>query len=165
MQQTTIEWTDELRQRFWSYVDTRAPNDCWVWSGGRFTDEYGQFRAGSRKVKSHRIAFELSCGRAVKTGLIVCHSCDNPPCCNPTHLFEGTHKDNAQDREAKGRGARFNLPVLRGEDNPAAKLCSGQVLEIRLLRQSGLSLRAIAHRYCVSVSQVRNIVKGTAWQI
>lgn len=60
--ETKIEWTDRLRARFWSYVDRRGPKECWPWKGGLFTNGYGQFRLGKRKVKAHRCAFELERG-------------------------------------------------------------------------------------------------------
>jgi len=138
---TLIQWTDALKERFWGYVAIGAPDECWLWKAGVFSNGYGQFRVGEKKVKAHRVAFEITFGRSVGFGLIVCHSCDNPPCCNPAHLSEGTHA--TQDREHKRRGAR-NLLVKRGEENGAAKLCAGEVLEIRALVQSGKTLRGAA---------------------
>ncbi len=160
---SAIEWTDATIKRFWSYVAIGEMNECWEWSAGRFTNGYGQFRVGPKKVKAHRVAFELTHGRPPKD--LVLHSCDHPPCCNPAHFFEGSHADNAADRNTKGRSARFNLPHKYGEDNPAAKLCSGQVLEIRALRQSGKTLKEIAAAYSISKSQAGNIARGAAWQM
>jgi hypothetical protein len=93
--------------RFWSRVDTSAgPEACWTWRGR--AHPYGAFDALGRGFRSHRVAYELSTGKD-PGDLLVCHSCDNPPCCNPNHLFVGTHLDNNRDRDAKGRAA----PITR----------------------------------------------------
>jgi hypothetical protein len=158
-----IEWTDELKKRFWSYVRIGEPDECWPWKGGLFTNGYGQFRFGKKKLKAHRCAYILTNGlfpRGKPKGL---HSCDNPPCCNPAHIFPGTLSDNARDRHSKGRAAPCVLCPLRGEENPSAKLCVGQILEIRAFAQSGESQRKIAQKYNVSQSQIGNIVKGRSW--
>lgn len=156
-----IEWTDELRMRFWSYVAIGQPNECWEWKGGCFDNGYGQFRLGDRKVKANRCAYELAVGPL--GDLLALHECDNPPCCNPAHLFAGTPADNSRDRNQKGRAAPCLLKPMRGEENPAAKLCFGQVVEIRAMSQSGYSQRAIAQHFGISQSQVGNIVRGSSW--
>lgn len=160
---TKTGWTDALKKRFWAYVKIGETNECWSWIGGRFERGYGQFRLGKKKVKAHRTALELANGQPLAHGMKALHSCDNPPCCNPAHIWEGTTSDNAIDSFRKGRGARFNLPIKYGEENPAAKLCSGQVLEIRALKQSGMSLGKLSIVYCVSKSQIANIVKRKSW--
>ncbi len=53
MADTKIQWTAALKQHFWSYVDRRSPNECWPWKAGLFTQGYGQFRAGKRKVREY----------------------------------------------------------------------------------------------------------------
>lgn len=83
---------------------------CLVWTGGRTSQGYGV--AGGAYV--HRLAWEETNGRPVPTGMVVCHSCDNPPCCNPDHLWIGTQGDNVRDAAAKGRLDTSNL-VRRGE--------------------------------------------------
>lgn len=83
---------------FWARVDIRGPNDCWLWKGGLKSKGYGNF--GHNK-SAHRYAYEQTYGPALKP--CICHHCDNPPCCNPAHLFEGTNADNVADRVRKGR--------------------------------------------------------------
>ena len=161
MGNTNIEWTEALKKRFWSYVKIGLPDECWPWTAARFDGGYGQFRLGKKKVKASRCAFELT--REPLGDLKALHSCDNPPCCNPAHLFKGTLSDNSQDRDRKGRAAPCALKPMHGESNPAAKLCSGQVLEIRALAQSGAVRRRIAEQYGISPSQVGNIARGEAW--
>lgn len=156
-----IEWTDVLRARFWSYVDLGGPGECWPWRRGLFTNGYGQFRVGKRKVKAHRCAYELSRG-TIPPGLRVLHSCDNPPCCNPDHLFTGTAADNAHDRDGKGR-TRNGYVSLPGESNPSAKLSQMEVDRIRELHNQGCTQRDIAEEFEMSQSQIGNIVRGDSW--
>ena len=90
--------------RFWAMVDVSSgPAACWPWRGTTVSGGYGRFRrrAGARIVAS-RMAYLLT-HDAIPNGLDVLHGCDNPPCCNPAHLFTGTARDNALDMMAKGR--------------------------------------------------------------
>lgn len=89
-----------LSVRFQSKVD-RSGDGCWEWQGARFKNGYGMMRVGGLQKKAHRIAFQLEHGREPVGS--VCHHCDNPPCCRPDHLFEGTPRDNTQDGYRKGR--------------------------------------------------------------
>lgn len=113
----------DFATRFWLLVDKRGPDECWPWAGGaRSHNGYGEYGHASRgKVRAHRVAYELTHG-PIPDGLSICHHCDNPPCCNPAHLFAGTTLDNARDRAQKGRGkggrpmgdaCRAALAVLR----------------------------------------------------
>lgn len=104
-------FSDEFRKRFWARVDVGPPDACWDWQRGR--DHYGYGDAGRfiarqehRVVtrKAHRLAWELTHG-PIQHDLLVCHSCDRPPCCNPSHLWLGTCADNNRDMQDKGRGA------------------------------------------------------------
>lgn len=89
-------------QRFWSKVDRRGPDECWPWLAAKSATRYGVFD----KTRAHRVAYALTHG-LIPEGRIVCHRCDNPPCCNPAHLWLGTPKDNTADMVAKGR-AKFH---------------------------------------------------------
>jgi hypothetical protein len=89
-------------QRFWSKVDKRGPDECWPWVGGVDGRGYGRSRYnGSGRTTAHRIAWQLANGRDAL--LFVLHRCDNPVCCNPAHLWEGTQSENMRDMAAKGR--------------------------------------------------------------
>lgn len=87
-----------LYVRFWKRVDKQKENDCWEWKGLKYPSGYG--RMGN--VYAHRLSYTLNCGEIPK-GLHVCHSCDNPSCVNPKHLWVGTVADNMRDRDKKGR--------------------------------------------------------------
>lgn len=99
-------------RRFWERVDQSGGADaCWPWIGACSSTGYGVVRLPSvggikgSAQGTHRRAWELANGRAVADGLVICHHCDNRPCCNPAHLFEGTQADNIHDMHAKGRAA------------------------------------------------------------
>lgn len=89
---------------FWTQVSLFGPLDCWPWKGSLNSGGYGRLGAGvtGKKLLAHRRAYEIEFGTIGK-GLKVCHACDNPPCCNPGHLFLGTDADNIRDAASKGR--------------------------------------------------------------
>ena len=102
--------------RFWDKVLIDDADVCWLWCGHRHPLPrlpYGTFRWNRRRnIVAHRAAWIISYGD-VPFGLKVLHSCDNPSCVNPNHLFLGTLLDNARDRDSKGRGARGDQSGLR----------------------------------------------------
>jgi len=83
---------------------TEGANGCLVWTGGLDSWGYGNIRVRGVCTKAHRLAWALANGRAVPKGKIILHSCDNPPCCEPSHLRLGTQADNVADMIEKGRG-------------------------------------------------------------
>lgn len=93
-------------QRFWYYVRINDESGCWEWTGGKNNRGYGLFKVDSKMVATHRFAYEMMVSD-IPDGIFVCHKCDNPPCCNPAHLFLGTRSDNVQDCLSKGR---FSAP-------------------------------------------------------
>lgn len=150
-----------LEKRLWKRVDKSAgPDACWPWTGCRNPQGYGYIGDGNGKVtRPHRVAYELANG-SIPAGLLVCHHCDNPPCCNPKHLFIGTHQDNADDCLRKGRNRNVPMP---GEENPQAKLTEGDVKKILALGGT-MSNRAIARHLGVTPSLIGYVLKRKIWK-
>jgi hypothetical protein len=88
-------------EHFWGQVD-RSGAGCWEWQGSRYPSGYGHFLG---REYAHRRAFELANG-PVPAGRLVCHHCDNKPCCRPDHLYAGTPADNRRDFALRGRPYR-----------------------------------------------------------
>lgn len=142
---------------FWKNVDTKGPDDCWPWVGGKFPDGYGCCRIKGYSRYASRVAYELSHG--VPPGkMFVCHSCDNPPCCNPAHLFLGTVADNSADMVSKGRSFKN-----KGTLNGGHKLTEDDVNKIRRMLQDGKSQHYIAETFGVSQGAIFNIASGKKW--
>ena len=143
--------TESDCDRFWSKVDRRDPDACWEWRGPLRRDGYGFFGVGGRNLTASRLACELAHG---PSELESCHTCDNPRCCNPAHLYWGTHRQNMRDRDERGRTAS-------GERNGRAKLTAEQVREIRGRPDSQ---RKLAVEFGVDRTTIRDIRQGKIWQ-
>jgi hypothetical protein len=154
--------------RFWRKVARTGPAECWLWLAGRNPKGYGRFGMHGSAVFAHRQAYALTVG-AIPEGMYVCHRCDNPPCCNPEHLFLGTHADNIRDMTRKGRADRDKKrgdlngsrkhPASRprGPQHPrwkqAPELCSS----MRSMLAAGIPYLAICQIYGVSLPFVRTV--------
>lgn len=157
-----------VAERLWAKVV--KTDSCWLWTGGCGGFGHGHIRDGAKKYQTHRLSWELSNG-PIPDGFYVLHRCDNPPCCNPDHLFLGTQQDNVDDCIAKGR-YKFRPCGFgsRGEikRQPSKKLTAEQVQFIRSTpRTDGWSAR-LAKELGVSQSHVirlnnRNAKSGWAW--
>lgn len=100
--------TVPLESRFWDKVHRNAEDACWNWMAAKDARGYGRVGTSPGRVAlSHRVAFELGTGESA-AGKFVCHRCDNPSCCNPSHLFLGSVVDNNRDMYAKGRDSNQN---------------------------------------------------------
>lgn len=140
----------QARDRFWRRVDKRGVAECWEWQGPRTDRGYGTASLDRRTWRAHRLAVVFS-GRDLPDGLVVMHSCDNPPCCNPEHLIVGTFADNNADMMSK---SRWSHP--RG----AAKLTPEDVMAIRA---SSDELAALSARFGVSKSTICRARNGKQW--
>ena len=133
--------------------------NCWNWIGSKDRDGYGVFgHHRNKQIKAHRASYAFYVGE-IPNGMMVCHSCDNPSCINPQHLFVGTAKDNTQDMIKKQR-----RPILSGENHPNAKITDHQAHEIKQLRKQNVPLTSIANQYGISFQTVSSIAKGTTWK-
>lgn len=119
---------------------------CWIWLEGLTTSNYGSLRRNRRLILAHRLAYELQYG-AIPAGMNVCHKCDTPQCCNPSHLFLGTHKDNTNDMVSKGRAKFWGGP----------RFSDKELAEIRASTQSAAHL---SEMYGVTARHIRKIKQG-----
>ena len=143
-----------LKNKLFSKVEVSASTGCWTWTAGKGIGGYGRVRVGLKTRYAHRVSFEIHRG-TIPRGMFVCHSCDNPACLNPDHLFLGTPAENMADRDRKGRQAR-----QRGAQNAMAKLTDAAVLEIKAAVGPQ---REIADRYGVSRGHISFIRTGRRW--
>lgn len=134
---------------FWERM-TMTDSGCWEWQGYRNAQGYGCYYPTGKKFLSHRHAYALTHG-PVPHGLLVLHKCDNPPCCNPDHLFLGTHADNSADMCAKGR---HRTTPLRGTSHPEAKFTADEIRSIRNRVAAGESRTTLARELGVSISTI-----------
>jgi len=154
--------TDTLVKRFWSRIDKNGENGCWIWTRGKHKFGYGRINYGGTIYTAHRLAWEIAKGK-IPDGMFVCHHCDNPPCCNPKHLFIGTPKDNMQDAAQKGR-ARNNPHY--GEEHHSNKLTWEKVDRIRFLWETHQHTRSeLGRMFGVTHQQVQNIIDHKHWKL
>src|SRR6185436_2947016 len=137
----------------------RGPDDCWFWIGGKDKDGYGRMSWNGYVVRAPRLAYYLSTGKD-PWPFQVLHTCDNPPCVNPAHLFTGTPKDNVDDAKTKGRR---NHPV--GEQCYAAKISDKTAREIISTYEFGkISMNQLSVKLGVPKRTISDIVRGRSWK-
>ena len=153
-----------IEDRFWEKVDIKGEDECWEWLAYVHPSGYGTFNIKRKMYSSQRVAWMLTYGEIPKGngyhGTCVCHRCDNSLCCNPNHLFLGTHQDNIQDRESKYRGV---VPDNRGENHGMSKLSIDDVLAIRSLCGKDHSKGELADTFGVSYHTIYCIATYRSW--
>ena len=146
----------QVVSRFWQLVNIRADDECWHWLGYR-EEGYGKFYIEGRMVGAHELAVTFTTGEVRLPALDTCHSCDNPPCCNPAHLRFDTRQSNVDDMFARER-------AQVGESHHASRLSPELVRMIRERRSAGALQRDLAKQYGISAAYVSDIVNGLVWQ-
>jgi hypothetical protein len=146
----------ESASKFWRMVDIGAPNDCWRWTG-HIHNGYGWVNRRGKTQNASRLAWALHHERAPPADKEVCHSCDNPSCCNPAHLWLGTHAENVADMDAKNRANRCGVPTER---HPKRKLTLSQAIEAATSKTSASEL---GRKFGVTATAIYNVRHGKAW--
>lgn len=139
-----------IKERFWSKVDKSNLDGCWIWKASLSGQNgYGFFRIGKKEgcTTAHRFSYTLDKG-IIPEGMLVCHSCDKPTCVNPNHLFLGTHRDNAIDRQNKGRGSAPRKLTLK---------------QVKRIKSSTISQSKLALQFKVSRATIAHIQYGQTW--
>lgn len=136
------------------FQNIEKTSDCWLWEKGSLLKGYGLFALNGANILAHRFSYLYHYGE-LPNNLMVCHTCDNPKCVNPKHLFLGTSKENLQDMAKKGR--------RKGEKHACAKLTENQVLDIRKRVQNGEKPTVVAKKFNISYNYLRDIVRRKYW--
>ena len=135
--------------------------NCWEWSGSKNPKKYGVAHVNGKQYLAHRLSYEIFFGE-IKDGLLVCHTCDNPPCVNPDHLFLGTPSENMIDMVNKKRN---KFPIQYGEDSPHSKLKTKNVLFIREKYSTNrMSISQLSKMFNVSTGTVYDVLKKRTWK-
>lgn len=189
-EKTVPQFTQRDKDGFWRLVNKDGPlpdqanphytglDRCWSWTASTWEGGYGKFFAQRRRVGAHRFSFAVSFA-SFDPNLEVIHRCDNPNCCNPSHLLQGTHKENMRDmfkkeRRYTPRGAehwKYKPGIRRynrgnghkGINNAKAKLRDDDIHAIRQLRTTGISQQKIADQFGVSQFAISCILLGKTW--
>ena len=147
-----------LAESFFGWITPGLPTDvCWEWPGKRDRSGYGCLRAQMQHLRAHRVSYILYHG-PIPDGLWVLHHCDNPPCCNPAHLWLGTNAENTADKMRKGRHRS-----LLGEANPISKITAENVAFIRAQRGK-VSQESLAQMFNMTQTNIGAIQRGKSWK-
>lgn len=150
------KWKRITPQNFFDWVDqSDGPDSCWPWLSGQNGKGYGCYYRNRKRCYAHRESFEIAKG-PVPDGLYVLHRCDNRICCNPKHLFLGTHLENIADMVAKGRNAK-------GEKSGAAKFSDEIVAKVIAAYKPGeVTQQEVADRFGMDRRHVASLYRGEA---
>ena len=144
-----------IETRFWRLV--QKTDGCWYWIGGTFPNsEYGRIWMNGKSRRAHCVSWELHNG-SIPAGALICHTCDNPRCVRPDHLYAGTNVTNMADMVNRGRS-------LIGTRNPRARLTEADVIAIRSAHKNGAAIKALAREYNVDPPLIRYIVRRDIWK-
>jgi len=130
-------------ERFWNHVTKGEA--CWKWNASLTNKGYGRIHVGKERLLAHRYSWMLHFG-PIPDGKHVLHTCDNPACVNPSHLFLGTHQDNMADKVAKGRHYHF-------------KFTAKQIKKMISMRRRGFPLKSIAEEFNVYRGVIRRVLE------
>jgi hypothetical protein len=145
-------------EKLWEKIKVKSKDECWEWVGSLYPGGYGIIKINCKNYRTHRLAYELTYG-PILNNLHVLHKCDNKKCCNPNHLFLGTHKDNMKDRDLKGRNGD-----IKGMKNPNHKLTIEQIYEIkRLYNSKKYTQRELGKLFGTHYNNIWKIINNKSW--
>lgn len=141
----------------WEKINKKSEDECWEWKGYTDKNGYGRIMINHITYRAHRIAYELTHG-SIPKGLYVLHHCNNPPCCNPNHLYAGTQKDNMKQMIVDGHSCV-------GEKHPMGKLRGEDILKIKKLYSTGrYTLKEIGIMFGTSDKNIHLIKSNKRWK-
>lgn len=141
-------------------VKDRGPKgECWEYVRNKNKQRHMQIVIDGKQTLAHRFSWEHHNNQKIPEGMCILHSCDNPPCVNPDHLRTGTNKENAEDREERGRSRNY-----KGEDNHKAKLTNKDALFIYQKIHSGeMTVKELMKQFNAVKATIYNIKFGRSW--
>lgn len=183
---SVVKYSPKQLANFWKKVS--KTEGCWNWTGCKVVHGgYGQISRNNKMMLAHRASYEIHFGK-IPDGMDVLHTCDNPACVNPSHLWYGTHTDNMRDKVRKGRcnaprgdnhpsrlhperlargdrsGARLHPErVPRGTRNGNAILNDESVLTIRRMRENGATYLEIGNLFGIGKSHIHQVISKKIW--
>lgn len=147
----TFQVTDSLKDRFYAKVQKSESSDgCWLWCGGGRGNGYGSIKIEGRVLDVHRVAMVLD-GREAPPEILVCHTCDNKRCVNPTHLVLGSYRDNVKDAVGKG----LIKPFRATRTDP---LTDSEIESILSHYQRGVSKKVIARKFRIAATSLTRLL-------
>lgn len=154
------KFINSIKNRFYAKVLIPDENGCMIWNGAKSKKGYGGFVGHNKKMTNvHRYSYSLYNG-VIPTGMSICHTCDNPSCVAPNHLFAGTQKENVHDMLRKKRGKDNS-----GIKNGMSKLTEEKVSLIKKhIKENILSLIEIGELFEISPPVISSIKHGRAWK-
>lgn len=147
---------ESIISRFSRKIDRPDTRGCWNWKRAKNKKGYGVFRTADGTVLAHRLQWMMTNGR-IPEGIKVLHTCDNPACVNPAHLFLGTDDDNSKDMIKKGR-------QRKGSSHGRCKLNEDQVRQIRFMHQNGARQKELVQKFGVAQQTISHVLCHDYWK-
>lgn len=156
------ELRERITTRFNRFVEKREEDQCWIWQGAKFRNNYGAFSITTKQFKyttlAHRISAFISFNFDLFSDLCVLHSCDNKLCVNPEHLHPGTHADNSREAVERGRNPRFKSRVYKPTTNKQdGRLKNEPTIE---LYKRGFNWRGYSQLHNLNYTRLKFVING-----